>query len=202
MKSGIKIYVGKACCEFLPKQGISLDEGIRIIESWLLKKKHHQHYIRVQAGYKNLSEIFIEYGFKYSKAAGGVIIDKKNNIWLIRRWGFWDLPKGKCENGELDENCAVREVREECSILDATIERFLDYTYHAFILNGEKILKRTAWFLMHSDQSWAKAQTEEFIEEVVKVPILKLTHYFPEMHLALQNLLQESILQLTGNQGP
>ena len=70
---------------------------------------------------------------------------------MILRNGIWDLPKGKKENNETDEQCAVREVMEECGVENLVLKRYLKKTYHTYDLNGEKILKITSWFLMHSN---------------------------------------------------
>ncbi len=61
------------------------------------------------------------------RAAGGVVLRDGpggREVLLIhrRRYGDWTLPKGKCDPGEPDVDCAVREVEEEtglvCELLD------------------------------------------------------------------------------------
>jgi 8-oxo-dGTP pyrophosphatase MutT (NUDIX family) len=57
------------------------------------------------------------------RAAGGVITragpDGEPEILLVHRprYGDWSLPKGKAERGESDEDCALREVEEETSLV-------------------------------------------------------------------------------------
>ena len=70
---------------------------------------------------------------------------------MIFRNGKWDLPKGKKENNETDEQCAIREVIEECGIDNLVLKKYIKKTYHTYIKKGEKILKITSWFLMCSD---------------------------------------------------
>ena len=43
------------------------------------------------------------------------LFSKKEILWIFRR-GFWDLPKGKLDEGETIQTCAVREVEEETGI--------------------------------------------------------------------------------------
>jgi 8-oxo-dGTP pyrophosphatase MutT (NUDIX family) len=45
-------------------------------------------------------------------AAGGLVFNDRNELLMIYRRGFWDLPKGKLDPGERIEACAIREVQE------------------------------------------------------------------------------------------
>jgi len=89
--------------------------------------------------------------FKVQKAAGGKVLNKQHKVLFIYRLDKWDLPKGKLEKGESIEECAIREVEEECGISNLTIENQLETTYHIFERKGETILKITYWYLMHSN---------------------------------------------------
>lgn len=57
------------------------------------------------------------------RAAGGVVV-RDGRVLLVHRpkYDDWTFPKGKAEDGESDEACALREVREEtgleCRLLD------------------------------------------------------------------------------------
>ncbi|MBP9151638.1 MAG: NUDIX hydrolase [Flavobacteriales bacterium] len=117
----------------------------------------------------NISETWTNFSshFKIVEAAGG-LVKNSNGDWLfIHRNGMWDLPKGKMEKGESIEECAVREVAEECGIAEPTIIRPLSTTYHTYTLKGQRVLKPTYWFLMKSnDTSELIPQTEEGISEV------------------------------------
>ncbi len=81
-------------------------------------------------------------------AGGGLVRDPRGWVLMILRNGRWDLPKGKLEPGEAIEECALREVEEECSVSSLRSEGFLTNTYHAYKLEGEWVLKRTAWYRM------------------------------------------------------
>ena len=104
------------------------------------------------------------------EAAGGLAYNTENQLLMIFRNGKWDLPKGKLEQNENIKECAIREVEEECGILGLSIVNVLQDTYHIYELKGEKILKRTYWFTMHTDFKGSLVpQSEEGITEVVWV---------------------------------
>src|SRR5687768_6689838 len=54
--------------------------------------------------------------YKLVLAGGGVVRNSKDKILFIYRNDRWDLPKGKAEHGELVEETALREVKEECGL--------------------------------------------------------------------------------------
>jgi len=85
------------------------------------------------------------------EAAGGLVFNKDGDILMIFRNGKWDLPKGKLEIGESVEECAIREVEEECGIYGLDITEKIIETYHTYSLKGEEILKRTYWYKMNSN---------------------------------------------------
>ena len=110
--------------------------------------------------------LFFE-NFKMVTAAGGLVLNPQKEILFIYRNGMWDLPKGMIEKGETQETTALREVAEECGIENLSIDQFLTTTYHYFYRN-EKCLKKTHWFLMHSNfEGVLQPQEEEGITEVV-----------------------------------
>ncbi len=103
--------------------------------------------------------------FKIIKAAGGLVI-KDGKMLMIYRLGKWDLPKGKMNKNEDVKEGAIREVEEECGIKVQVIEE-LPKTWHSYAYKGNKILKKSSWFLMAcTDDTFMKPQAEEFIEEV------------------------------------
>ncbi len=101
------------------------------------------------------------------KAAGGLVFNKDGAILMIFRNGKWDLPKGKLEIGESVEECAIREVKEECGVSGLEIESELLKTYHTYNINDSDILKNTYWFLMTTkSEQKLTPQTEEGITDV------------------------------------
>ena len=109
-------------------------------------------------------------GYKLIEAAGGLVYNDTNQLLMIFRNGKWDLPKGKLEVGENIEQCAIREVEEECGISELLITQQLQETYHTYEINGQKILKRTYWFEIKSSfKGNLVPQTKEGITAVVWV---------------------------------
>lgn len=110
---------------------------------------------------------FIEL-FRTIDAAGGVVTNADNQVLIIKRFGKWDLPKGKLTKGENIESAALREVTEECGISGLKITRTLKPTYHTYYLNNQKVLKKTCWFEMkYSGNEPFRPQFEEDITEVL-----------------------------------
>jgi mutator protein MutT len=101
------------------------------------------------------------------QAAGGLVFNEKNELLMIYRRGFWDLPKGKVDEGETLEQCAVREVQEETGLQNIMLGDFLTTTYHTYAQKGQTILKPSHWYKM---QNWGNEtlipQTEEDITAI------------------------------------
>ena len=79
--------------------------------------------------------------FELIKAGGGLVKNSSGNILLMFRRGKWDLPKGKLDEGESIEECAIREVEEETGLHHLTIIKPLAITYHTYNLFGKHNLK-------------------------------------------------------------
>ena len=106
--------------------------------------------------------------FQIIEAAGGLVVNARDQLLLIRRLGKWDLPKGKLEEGEKPEAAAVREVMEECAVPRPAVVRSLPDSYHTYRIRGEAILKRTYWFEMRvQGVPEVSPQIEEDITEVI-----------------------------------
>ena len=64
------------------------------------------------------------------------------------------LSKIKIEKKETSKSAAVREVMEECGLINKPqIKSKLLNTYHVYLLNGKSYLKKTSWFLMDYEGS-------------------------------------------------
>jgi ADP-ribose pyrophosphatase YjhB (NUDIX family) len=132
---------------------------------------------------KNDWELF-QKEFKVIEAAGGKVLNNCSETLFIYRHGKWDLPKGHIEKGEQKEMAAIREVEEECGISNLVIDSELETTFHVFYNpRGERCLKVTYWYLMHTSFTGdLKPQKEEGISRVQFFnskelnPILKNTY--------------------------
>ena len=104
--------------------------------------------------------------YQIIEAAGGIVRHPSGKFLFIKRFGKWDLPKGKIEKGETPDMAALREVREECGIGGLQIISSLPATYHTYKLEGNRIMKKTWWFAMSTtDELITRPQTEEGITE-------------------------------------
>jgi len=116
---------------------------------------------------RDLDNLIIEFKslFVNIEAGGGLVSNKENKFLFIKRNGIWDLPKGKIEHGETNENGSMREVSEECGISNITLKSELCNTYHIYLKNNKQYLKKTHWYLMYYEGNEPlKPQEEEGIE--------------------------------------
>jgi 8-oxo-dGTP pyrophosphatase MutT (NUDIX family) len=131
--------------------------------------------------------------FDVIEAAGGIVENAEHKYLFIYRNDKWDLPKGKMEPGELPDETAIREVKEECGIQNIEIDHFLLDTYHLFTENNKKRLKITHWYKMNElEKSPLKPQIEEGIEKVAWLDIasndLPLNNSYENIKLLFSDL--------------
>lgn len=100
-------------------------------------------------------------------AAGGIVENDEKKILFQFRRGRWDLPKGKLDEGESIEQCALREVEEETGLHDIELRELIGVTHHFYNENGKDIEKETHWFAMKvSGEQQLVPQVEEDILEL------------------------------------
>jgi len=128
---------------------------------------------------------------KTIKAAGGIVTNPQDELLIIRRNGFFDLPKGHFKNIETASQAAIREVAEECGIKSHNItDDNPIITYHVYELDGEKVLKETQWFKMKTnDNESLIPQQEEGIEEALWMSKSNIEQKFNEFYPSLLDLL-------------
>jgi 8-oxo-dGTP diphosphatase len=85
----------------------------------------------------------------FVRAAGGLVV-RDGEILLVHRprYDDWTFPKGKAEDGETDEDCALREVLEETGLqcrlgAEAGVTEYVD---------SKDRPKRVRWWLMEPVQ--------------------------------------------------
>ncbi|CAN5460912.1 NUDIX domain-containing protein [soil metagenome] len=131
------------------------------------------------------------------EAAGGVVVNPEGAILMIFRNGKWDLPKGKIEQGEDPETAAVREVNEECGIGKLILRKQLSTTFHTYPFKDKKILKKTYWYQMKSDDfTLPVPQLEEGITEVVWKTRIEVLQALSNAYESIAHLLKEEILSI------
>jgi ADP-ribose pyrophosphatase YjhB (NUDIX family) len=100
-------------------------------------------------------------------AAGGIVENEDGAILFIYRRGKWDLPKGKLDEGETIEACAVREVEEETGLRNIERGELLTVSNHSYEEKGETIDKETWWYAMKvTGEQTLVPQVEEDISEM------------------------------------
>jgi 8-oxo-dGTP pyrophosphatase MutT (NUDIX family) len=136
------------------------------------------------------------------QAAGGLVHTRDNHLLLIFRRGKWDLPKGKVDEGEDLETCALREIREETGLSNIQIEQPLRITYHTYHQEGRHILKESHWYLVKAEEQAALLpQTEEDIEKCEWVAVGQLSGHLENTHASILDVMNAglTILQQVKN---
>lgn len=129
--------------------------------------------------------------YRLIEAAGGVVINPKQEILLIHRRGYWDLPKGKIDPGETPEEAALREVEEETGLGNLTLDAYLADTWHTYNLKDKRILKKTYWYTMNSPLDPLTPQTEEDIESAVWCNREEIQKVSDETYGNIRDILQK-----------
>jgi 8-oxo-dGTP pyrophosphatase MutT (NUDIX family) len=144
---------------------------------------------------KHLWRIFRIY-FTEVGAAGGLVKHASGRYLFIEKKGKLDLPKGHIESGEEPEECALREVNEECGITGHRIVKPLNPSYHTYTWEGISYLKKTSWFLMEYDgEMVSEPQTGEGITKVEWLLPDELNKIKNSAWLSLMDLINTSILR-------
>jgi 8-oxo-dGTP pyrophosphatase MutT (NUDIX family) len=145
---------------------------------------------------KYLWKLFRIY-FTEVEAAGGLVKHTTGRYLFIERRGKWDLPKGHMESGESAEECALREVSEECGITGHVIEKPLEPSYHTYAWEGISYLKKTNWFLMkYEGELTFVPQTDEGITKGQWLLPDDICIIKPGAWLSLTDLINTSVLKV------
>ena len=146
----------------------------------------------------NLEHLFAEFTtmFTHVRAAGGLVRSHSGNVLVFNRRGKWDLPKGKIDKGESEEETAVREISEECGIHDLALGALITRTYHTYFDKGKPYLKETAWYHVNfsGDEESVVPQTQEDITEIIWLPPDELTMILGNTWLSVIDVLREARL--------
>lgn len=103
------------------------------------------------------------------RSSGGVVVRKRDTsfeVLLVRKRhaSFWTLPKGHLEEGEKEEEAALREVQEETGYFPRLGPKLgeIAFTYER---NGRRFEEHVTFYLMGEDGAGSRSAEEE-IEEV------------------------------------
>lgn len=170
-----------------------LEDFIRLLQ----KLERTKHVVKLIIVSKQASDLiaWLKDNLTQVPAAGGLVINENRQFLFIKRFGRWDLPKGRIEAGETPELSAVREVEEECGLRGLAIHRQLPATFHLYrspYIPDENnwVLKETVWFEMsYSGSDPLVPQTEEQIEEVRWVSEAELPEIYGQTYGNLKELL-------------
>ena len=133
---------------------------------------YEMHQPSIHAGifiHTNLEELKKAFFRKFDliRAAGGIVLNEKKQLLFQFRRGKWDLPKGKLDEGETLEQCAIRETEEETGLKGVEVGSPIVVTYHSYDESGKHIIKETHWYhLSVKGEQHLEPQFEEQITEL------------------------------------
>ena len=115
----------------------------------------------------------------YEKSCGAVVFTRMNNeiqYLLIRNWtGIYGFPKGHVEQGETEEQTALREVFEEVGLAVKLVSGFRSEDEHP-IPQKEDTMKQIVYFL-------GEYSNQEFTYQIEELTDALLTDYETAMTL-------------------
>jgi 8-oxo-dGTP pyrophosphatase MutT (NUDIX family) len=189
-----------------------VDTAERIIAGYPLKTKFLYNYIdklekapvptAIILNTDNPKEAFKSFkeSFKKIKAAGGLVTNDKNDLLLIWRRGYWDMAKGKLDNGETQKEAAVREVKEETGIKNLELGSHAGTTWHMYRLeSGKRVLKKNKWYFMKSNDTDFVPEVSEDIEKVIWVPFNENQIRPMKIYNGLQSMLDKILKNYNKN---
>ena len=106
------------------------------------------------------------------------------------KYMFTDNTNNNINKGTNIENCAIREVEEECGIkVSQQIEPFIN-TYHVYDEFGKHILKETHWYLMKADSNQNLIpQSEEEITGIEWVSVKSITEKMKNTYAQIKDIM-------------
>ncbi|MDZ7578350.1 MAG: NUDIX hydrolase [Candidatus Nanopelagicales bacterium] len=137
-------------------------------------------------------------------SAGGLVVDSMSDdahALLISRYDrrkrlIWSFPKGHVEEGETDQQAAIREVKEETGIAARVVEPLGPIDFW-FMAEGRRIHKTVHHFLMLAEGGELSAEDPE----VVSVEWVPLTAVFGRLVYADERKLLKKAQAMISERG-
>ncbi|UAY51003.1 NUDIX hydrolase [Ferruginibacter albus] len=154
-----------------------------------IKKEEFHAGVLLNSDLETLKKMFFKH-FTIIEAAGGIVQNEKNELLFIYRLGKWDLPKGKLEEDENCEDCAIREVEEETNVRTIQLINKVGETYHTYDAFGKHNLKISHWYKMEcNSQQELVPQTTEDITQIKWVTFDDLTEVLSNTYPSIKDIL-------------
>lgn len=160
------------------------------LRTFFLQHSSSFFYVKTPQPLQGIKTLFKQ--FRNITAAGGIVLHpRESKILMIKRNGFWDLPKGKIEKGETNREAAIREIQEECGLGGLTITKTLSPTLHVYHAYNDFWIKCTHWYVLETNSTDTTPQTEEGITEIQWLDPEVLHHYTSNIYGSIQDVLEE-----------
>jgi len=143
--------------------------------------------------HKDLEELKAAFFKKFTliAAAGGFVLNEKDQVLMMFRRGKWDLPKGKLDKKETAEQGALRETEEETGLKNIRLISPLITTYHTYHEGTRYVLKQSNWFRMKvSGEQNLVPQAEEQISKLEWVSQKDLKKYMENTFPSVNDVLK------------
>ncbi|CAI8279489.1 MAG: hypothetical protein CNE98_06040 [Bacteroidetes bacterium MED-G17] len=134
--------------------------------------------------------------FPLIEAAGGLVLNAKNELLFIEKRNYLDLPKGKIDKGESALEAAIREVGEETGAGTLQMVRESVVSYHFFQYPKEKLkVKKTKWYILNCDDTKnLRPQPDEDITKVFFLHPQKALESLTKTYPSILDIITRSAL--------
>ncbi len=190
------IYDKNQLIDLRSKQKIIFEDNHDLdIRMRLFLEKHLSFFLYCQENHTEEVLHYLKSFFKCVQAAGGIVFNHKNELLTIKRFGFYDFPKGHIEQGEDALKAAMREVWEETNVGELEVVEPLETTYHVFVDIDGYVLKETQWFRMKTSAvDKLIPQNEENITGVWWMSSKEIQQIIRSFYPSLQQLINKIII--------
>ena len=132
-------------------------------------------------------------------AGGGLVFNERDELLMIFRRGFWDLPKGKLDTGETIKICAVREIQEETGLQQVQLHELIGITEHLYFDKylSKNVIKQSHWYLMTTNSNQVLTpQTEEDITDIKWVAKADLSNYIAKSYPSIVEIINKHLASI------